>query len=75
MHPLWNLFWGDRDVHWGYDLDFDPWPSQLCCMLPRDVRTNFLPTHANGWVSKGSFSERKAKGQKSLACFSNHLLK
>ena len=21
------LFSGDWDVHWGYDLDFDPWPG------------------------------------------------
>ena len=22
-----SLFSGDWDVHWGYDLDFDPWPQ------------------------------------------------
>ena len=25
--PVFVYFSGDRDVHWGYDLDFDPWPS------------------------------------------------
>ena len=25
--PIFVYFSGDRDVHWGYDLDFDPWPS------------------------------------------------
>ena len=30
--PFWGIgeftthFSGDWDVHWGYDLDFDPWP-------------------------------------------------
>ena len=43
------IFSGDWDVHWGYDLDFDPWPCLfilksttnifLWCILPRDVRT------------------------------------
>ena len=22
---------GDWDVHWGYDLDFDPWPCESAC--------------------------------------------
>ena len=22
-----TYFSGDWDVHWGYDLDFDPWPN------------------------------------------------
>ena len=27
-HPFWSLFlWFDWDVHWGYELDFDPWPA------------------------------------------------
>ena len=32
-------FSGDWDVHWGYDLDFDPWP--LCFL-------EFIPTTC-GW--------------------------
>ena len=24
--PILVYFSGDWDVHWGYDLDFDPWP-------------------------------------------------
>ena len=24
--PISVYFTGDWDVHWGYDLDFDPWP-------------------------------------------------
>ena len=24
--PILVYFCGDWDVHWGYDLDFDPWP-------------------------------------------------
>ena len=24
--PILIYFSGDWDVHWGYDLDFDPWP-------------------------------------------------
>ena len=24
--PFQSYFSGDWDVHWGYDLDFDPWP-------------------------------------------------
>ena len=24
-----TYFSGDWDVHWGYDLDFDPWPTLL----------------------------------------------
>ena len=24
-------FSGDLDVHWGYDLDFDPWPNGCGC--------------------------------------------
>ena len=24
-----TYFSGERDVHWGYDLDFDPWPNVL----------------------------------------------
>ena len=24
--PILVYFGGDWDVHWGYDLDFDPWP-------------------------------------------------
>ena len=27
--PILVFFSGDWDVHWGYDLDFDPWPH--CC--------------------------------------------
>ena len=27
--PFWVYFSGDWDVHWGYDLDFDPRPAQL----------------------------------------------
>ena len=23
-------FSGDLDVHWGHDLDFDPWPNGAC---------------------------------------------
>ena len=26
--PILVCFSGDRDVPWGYDLDFDPWPCQ-----------------------------------------------
>ena len=29
-----NHFSGDWDVHWGYDLDFDPWPCVLPMSLP-----------------------------------------
>ena len=37
MVPFWGrctthfrtYFGGDWDVHWGYDLDFDPWPLQV----------------------------------------------
>ena len=37
MVPFWGgctthfrtYFSGDWDVHWGYDLDFDPWPQVL----------------------------------------------
>ena len=25
--PILVYFSGDWDVHWGYDLDFDPWPK------------------------------------------------
>ena len=27
--PILVYFSGDWDVHWGYDLDFDPWPFSL----------------------------------------------
>ena len=29
--PILVYFSGDWDVHWGYDLDFDPWPHLLGC--------------------------------------------
>ena len=25
--PIFVYFSWDWDVHWGYDLDFDPWPN------------------------------------------------
>ena len=28
---------GDWDVHWGYDLDFDPWPSSISCDSPKST--------------------------------------
>ena len=28
-----TYFSGDWDVHWGYDLDFDPWPFALLFLL------------------------------------------
>ena len=36
--PILVYFSGDWDVHWGYDLDFDPWPNVYlplaACRLP-----------------------------------------
>ena len=34
-------------------------PTKLCCILPRDVRTNFLPT--NGFSSKPQNVERRGQ--------------
>ena len=25
--------WIESDVHWGYDLDFDPWPNEFAWTL------------------------------------------
>ena len=42
MVPFWDrcttrlvYFSGDWDVHWGYDLGFDPWPPKLALALHR----------------------------------------
>ena len=29
--PILSYFSGDWDVHWGYDLAFDPWPNLVVC--------------------------------------------
>ena len=33
---------GDWDVHWGYDLDFDPWPHMNAGVL---FARDYLPRH------------------------------
>ena len=30
--------WIESDVHWGYDLDFDPWPSSKSLVLAREAK-------------------------------------
>ena len=32
--PIWVYFSWDWDVHWGYDLDFDPWPFFRVWAIP-----------------------------------------
>ena len=34
--PILVYFSGDWDVHWGYDLAFDPWPTGQEQMVPWD---------------------------------------
>ena len=38
--PILVYFSGDWDVHWGYDLDFDPWPN-------RQTINKLVPTYSN----------------------------
>ena len=37
--PILVYFSGDWDVHWGYDLDVDPWPFRRPCQT---IRCNSL---------------------------------
>ena len=44
-----TYFSGDWDVHWGYDLDFDPWPCLRCFGFVHQV-SSCLPE----WTWKAS---------------------
>ena len=45
--PILVYFSGDWDVHWGYDLDFDPWPHGSRPLLGGKVTVSSLhfPSH------------------------------
>ena len=53
VHHLFRAdFSGDWDVHWWYDLDFDPWPNHA-------TKVTKSQDHSYGWAKSISRHERK----------------
>ena len=50
--PILVYFSGDWDVHWGYDLVFDPWPfPSSLAVLSREVKASELIAEATQVLS------------------------
>ena len=59
--PILVYFSGDWDVHWGYDLGFDPWPDSGACGRPPkflDAKSSAGTAHVS-WCQSTACSGRK----------------